>query len=163
VKATLKHLFSLILPVTVLIIVPFCIEKRLNTDNLYALYTGLLIMCLGLSVMALAISLFIRIGKGTLAPWSPTKKLIIRGIYCHVRNPMIIGVLIVLIGEAVAILSLNIFIWAVAFFISNNIYFYLYEEPDLNKKFGKEYNEYKKNVPRWIPSMKPYSPNSELR
>jgi protein-S-isoprenylcysteine O-methyltransferase Ste14 len=60
---------------------------------------------------------------------------------------MIIGVLIVLIGESVSILSLNILIWALIFFIINNVYFLVYEEPDLEKRFGNEYREYKKTYP----------------
>lgn len=113
--------------------------------------------------MTMTISLFIKIGKGTLAPWSPTRKLVIRGMYGHVRNPMIIGVLIVLIGESIAILSLNIFIWTVIFFIINNLYFVIYEEPNLEKRFGDEYQEYKKNVPRWIPRLKPFEPDPGLK
>jgi protein-S-isoprenylcysteine O-methyltransferase Ste14 len=113
--------------------------------------------------MIMTISTFIRIGKGTLAPWSPTRKLVIGGMYGYVRNPMIMGVLIVLIGESIAILSLKIFIWAVIFFIINNIFFFLYEEPNLEKKFGAEYQEYKKNVPRWIPRLKAFVPDSELK
>ena len=74
---------------------------------------------------------------------------------------MIIGVLIVLIGESVSILSLNILIWALIFFIINNVYFLVYEEPNLEKRFGNEYREYKRNVPRWIPRFKPYSTESE--
>ena len=99
-----------------------------------------------------------KILDGTLAPWSPTRKLIIRGLYAYVRNPMILGVLTVLIGESLAIMSLRIIIWAVIFFIMNNIYFILYEEPNLEKKFGDEYREYKNNVPRWLPRVKPFKP-----
>ena len=109
--------------------------------------------------MIVCISLFIRIGNGTLAPWNPTRKFVIAGPYRYVRNPMIIGVLIVLFGESVAILSFNIFLWALAFFIMNNIFFTLYEEPNLVKKFGKEYQEYKRKVSRWVPRLKPYSPD----
>lgn len=162
-KNVLKQVISLILPVTVLILVPLSIEPNISTYSISALLTGLFIVCIGLYIMTMTISTIIRIGKGTLAPWSPTRKLVTGGIYGHVRNPMITGVLIVLTGESIAILSLNIFIWAVIFFIINNIYFVLYEEPDLEKKFGAEYQEYKKNVPRWIPRRKPFIPDSELK
>jgi protein-S-isoprenylcysteine O-methyltransferase Ste14 len=100
--------------------------------------------------------LFWAFGKGTLAPWTPTQKLIIRGPYKYCRNPMISGVLFVLLGEAIVLNSVNILIIAGLFFIINTIYFILFEEPDLNERFGKEYEEYKKNVPRWIPKFKPY-------
>ena len=162
-KTIIKNIISFILPGIVLIIVPFYIEPDISIKQILALVTGLFLMCIGLFIMTLTISLFIRIGKGTLAPWSPTKKLVIKGIYGHVRNPMISGVLIVLTGESIAILSLNIFIWAVIFFIINNLYFVIYEEPNLEKRFGHEYKEYKKNVPRWIPRLKPFVPDSELK
>lgn len=157
----LKQIFSFVLPVTVLIIVPLCIEKNISMHGIIPLLAGILIIFAGLSVMIVTISMFIRIGKGTLAPWSPTRKLIIEGIYRHVRNPMIIGVLIVLTGEAISILSWNIFIWTLAFFVINNIYFLLLEEPLLENKFGEEYVDYKRNVPRWIPRIKPYNPDSK--
>ncbi|MBS1657394.1 MAG: isoprenylcysteine carboxylmethyltransferase family protein [Bacteroidetes bacterium] len=152
----LKHLFSLILPVTVLILVPLWIEDDFSINNIYALIGGSILILAGLLVIVLTISAFIRIGKGTLAPWSPTKKLVVTGIYAHVRNPMISGVLTVLLGESLAILSLSIFIWAIAFFIINNIYFLMYEEPNLGERFGEDYRQYKSKVPRWIPAMKPY-------
>lgn len=152
----LKHLFSLILPVTVLVLVPLWIEDDFSINNIYALIGGSILILAGLLVIVLTISAFIRIGKGTLAPRSPTKKLVVTGIYAHVRNPMISGVLTVLLGESLAILSLSIFIWAIAFFIINNIYFLMYEEPNLGERFGEDYRQYKSKVPRWIPAMKPY-------
>jgi protein-S-isoprenylcysteine O-methyltransferase Ste14 len=156
-----KQLSSFILPVTVSIVVPLLIEKNISAENLPALIVGVIIMLSGLVVMFFTISSFIKIGKGTLAPWSPTQKLVISGLFAYVRNPMIMGVLTVLIGESVAILSINIFTWAVHFFLINNIFFSLYEEPDLEKKFGEEYREYKKNVPRWIPRTTPFKPKAE--
>lgn len=72
---------------------------------------------------------------------------------------MILGVLIVLIGESILFLSVNIFVWAVIFFLINNIYFSLYEEPNLEERFGDEYREYKKNVLRWLPRRSPYKQN----
>jgi protein-S-isoprenylcysteine O-methyltransferase Ste14 len=161
-KNAFKQIFSFILPVTVLVLVPLYIENNISVKHIYTLITGLCIMCIGLFAMAMTISTFIRIGKGTLAPWSPTRKLITGGIYAYVRNPMIMGVLTVLAGESVTVQSSNILIWALIFFIINNIYFVFYEEPDLERKFGDEYLDYKKNVPRWIPRSKPFNPDSKL-
>lgn len=157
-KNILKQIISFILPITVLIIVPFIIEKDISVKHLSFLLVGLLFMIVGLSLMIITITSFIKIGKGTLAPWSPTKKLVIIGIFRHVRNPMIIGVIMILTGESIAIESLKIFIWAIIFFVLNTIYFILYEEPNLEKRFGNEYKDYKKNVPRWIPKIKPFIP-----
>jgi protein-S-isoprenylcysteine O-methyltransferase Ste14 len=152
----IKQIFSFILPFTVLVIVPLWIEKNRTLQTSVHLFAGLIVILTGLTVMAITISSFIRIGKGTLAPWSPTKKLVVKGLYKYVRNPMILGVFTVLLGEALSLWSQNILIWAGAFFIINTIYFIIYEEPDLEKRFGDEYREYKKQVPRWLPRVTPY-------
>ena len=159
-KNVLKQLVSFILPVTVLILVPLYIEKDISIKNVPTLLLGLLIMIIGLYAMIKSISAFIKIGKGTLAPWSPTKKLVIAGMYRYVRNPMIMGVLTVLIGESIAIMSMQILIWAGIFFLINTTYFVLYEEPDLERKFGDQYRGYKRNVRRWVPRWKPFNSNS---
>ena len=154
----IQQITSFILPITVLIIIPLLIEKDITIKLLTAFIAGLVLIAAGLWVMTLTISGFIRIGRGTLAPWSPTTKLVTSGMYAYVRNPMILGVLIVLLGEALSILSYSISILAIFFFVINNIWFLVYEEPDLQHKFGDIYKNYKKNVPRWIPRLKPWTP-----
>lgn len=157
----LKQLTSLILPVTVLILVPLAIEKDISIKTLSAFVAGLLVMLAGLVIMAITLFKFITVGKGTLAPWFPTGKLLVGGLYSYVRNPMIIGVLTILFGESIAILSLHILIWTGLFFLINQIYFLVYEEPTLEKRFGEGYRSYKNEVPRWIPRIKPYTPVEE--
>lgn len=160
-KHILKQLFSFILPITVLVIVPLWIEKHRVVDFSFRLLCGIALMAIGLIVMGLTILSFIRIGRGTLAPWSPTKKLVITGLYRHVRNPMILGVFTVLLGEALSLWSQNILIWAMCFLFINTIYFILSEEPGLEHRFGDEYRHYKKHVSRWIPRLTPYSPDEK--
>ncbi len=162
-NSVLKQLFSLILPISVLILIPLTIENNFSIGFTFYSIIGFFLVCIGLYILILTISTFIRIGKGTLAPWSPTIKLIIKGMYGYVRNPMIMGVLCVLIGESLALLSLSISIWAIIFFFINNVWFVAYEEPNLEKKFGDEYILYKKNVRRWVPKLKPYAPQIELK
>ena len=149
----IKQIFSFILPVTVLVLVPLWIEKNCTIPSAYHLFLGLALVLPGMTVMGFTITSFIGIGKGTLAPWSPTKKLVIRGLYRYVRNPMILGVLTVLLGEALCLQSKNILIWAISFFVINTIYFIVFEEPDLENRFGEEYLEYKKHVSRWWPRL----------
>ena len=161
IKNVTKQLISFILPITTLIIVPFYIVENFNIRFTIITIIGFLLLVSGLFVLILTISTFIRIGRGTLAPWSPTRKLITGGIYGYVRNPMIIGVITALIGESFVLLSFNIIIWAVMFFFINTVYFILYEEPSLEKRFGKEYMEYKRDVPRWIPRSKPFIPKKK--
>lgn len=144
------------LPITVLVLVPICIERNITFHFGIFMVIGLILMAAGLFVLIMINFAFVRIGKGTLAPWSPTKKLVTTGLYRYVRNPMILGVLTILTGESIAFLSLKILVWTVIFFFIHKIYFVVYEEKDLEKKFGDEYREYKKNVPRWIPATMPY-------
>ena len=157
-KSILKHLLSFILPVTVLIIVPISIEDHFTVNRNIITVLGFAFVLTGLTLMFLTIRMFIRIGKGTLAPWHPTRKLVTGSLYGHVRNPMILGVNTVLVGEAIIFRSWNIGIWAASFFIINTVYFILSEEPGLKKRFGDEYDEYKRNVPRWIPRWRPWKP-----
>ncbi len=102
------------------------------------------------------VSLFAIVGQGTLAPWDPPQKLVVRGIYRHVRNPMITGVLAILLGEAILFASLSLLFWSVFFLLLNAIYIPFVEEPSLERHFGQEYAQYKKHVPRWIPRLKPW-------
>jgi protein-S-isoprenylcysteine O-methyltransferase Ste14 len=157
-KPFLKHIFSFILPTTVLIIIPLLIEKKRSISFNAISILGILIMLCGLTLMFLTIRMFIRIGKGTLAPWHPTRKLVTASLYGYMRNPMILGVNIVLIGEAITFQSWPIAIWGGFFFILNTVYFIFSEEPGLVKRFGQEYEEYKRNVPRWIPRRHPWKP-----
>jgi len=159
-KSWLQQLISLVLPVTVLILIPMQVESHLVVGHPVAFFAGLLLMCIGLCVVFVTIRAFIRVGKGTLAPWSPTRTLVTGGLYGYVRNPMIEGVLLTLLGEAAAVESVTLLLWAGAFFIICNVYFVLYEEPSLRRRFGDQYLAYKQNVPRWIPRLKPFNPPS---
>jgi protein-S-isoprenylcysteine O-methyltransferase Ste14 len=161
-----KHLRAiLLLPFVVAVIIPVALLLLTGPDTLDlwpsypATRVGLPMISvpligLGLVLMAASIRLFATVGKGTLAPWAPTQRLVVQGIYRHVRNPMISGLFFVLLGEAVLAASLPLFIWFVVFVAGNAAYIPLVEEPGLVKRFGDEYLTYKQNVPRWIPRLK---------
>jgi protein-S-isoprenylcysteine O-methyltransferase Ste14 len=117
---------------------------------------GVIVIGLGLTLMASTIALFIKMGRGTLAPWDPTQKLVVYGVYRHIRNPMISGVFCILLGEAILLGSLPLFFWFASFLVGNLIYIPLAEEPGLEKRFGAEYLRYKKKVPRWLPRWRPW-------
>ena len=123
-------------------------------NNVPVFLAGLFILFLGMFLAIWTMVLNAKIGKGTLAPWSPTKKLVVEGPYRHVRNPMLSGVIMVILGEAVVFSSWGIFLWGVIFFVINTFYFIFSEEVGLEKRFGEEYVLYKKNVPRWIPRIR---------
>lgn len=152
----LRQLFSLILPLTVLVLVPLAIEDSFRLAPPWLSLAGGLVLLAGLGMFVLTLRLFVRTGKGTLAPWDPTRRLVTSGPYAYVRNPMISTVLCTLVGEALLFASRPIGIWAALFFLINNLYFVLSEEPGLRKRFGAEYEDYRKHVPRWIPRRTPW-------
>jgi protein-S-isoprenylcysteine O-methyltransferase Ste14 len=157
----LKHVSAFLLPITVLLIIPTFLQRELNMSGGLIPLLGILLMLAGYMLFTASVSMFSRLGEGTLAPWSPPRKLVTDGIYGHVRNPMISGVLFVLLGESLVFESQAIFAWFLLFFVVNNVYFSVSEEPGLLKRFGDEYATYKSNVPRWIPRGTPWHPTPQ--
>ena len=95
-------------------------------------------------------------GDGTLAPWDPPRRLVVRGPYRFVRNPMISGVIFVLFSEALILRSLPLAAWAATFLVINLIYIPLSEEPMLRARFGDDYEEYCRHVRRFLPRVRPW-------
>ena len=121
------------------------------------------LVLLGLVLMIACIRLFIRVGQGTLAPWDPTRRLVVAGPYRYTRNPMISGVLFILVGEAILLGSPALTLWAALFFTGNHFYFQWSEEPGLAKRFGEDYQPYRTHVPRWLPRPFPWTPGPNPR
>lgn len=156
-----RHLRAIaLLPLTVAVVVPGLILWRSDADlaawPLAAV--GIVLIAIGLVLVSWTVALFARIGKGTLAPWDPTSRLVVAGPYRHVRNPMISGVLAVVLGEAALFGSVPTFVWFGAAFALNAVYFPLLEEPGLHRRFGDDYEAYRANVPRWVPRLRPWEP-----
>jgi protein-S-isoprenylcysteine O-methyltransferase Ste14 len=118
---------------------------------------GTALIAVGVVLVVWTIWLFSTAGEGTLAPWDPTAKLVVRGPYRHVRNPMISGVAFVLAGEAALLGSKSLALWFAAVVGVNAVYIPLVEEPGLRRRFGAEYDAYAENVPRWLPRLTPWS------
>jgi protein-S-isoprenylcysteine O-methyltransferase Ste14 len=167
-KNFLRHLSSFIAPVVFCFILPYFIvgyESRLYNRPSAApstplLVLGLLISLAGLILLVVMVRMFILIGQGTIMPWDPTRHLVVSGPYAHVRNPMILSVITIQAGEAIAFFSPIMALLASLFFVINTVYFIYSEEPGLEKRFGTAYLEYKRNVPRWLPRLKPWRPVS---
>jgi protein-S-isoprenylcysteine O-methyltransferase Ste14 len=123
---------------------------------------GALLAAHGLFLIGWTVSLFARVGRGTLAPWDPTSRLVVTGPYRHVRNPMISGVLILLLGEAALLGSLPVLVWFGCVLAVNAVYIPLVEEPGLVRRFGSDYEHYRANVPRWLPRPRPWDPQHDL-
>ncbi|MDR2769607.1 MAG: isoprenylcysteine carboxylmethyltransferase family protein [Puniceicoccales bacterium] len=147
----------ILLPFNVLVIVPAIVlyfsDYNWAMQDILGMVTGTLLLIIGLFLAGWTMRLFVKIGKGTAAPWDPPQKLVVVGPYCYVRNPMITSVLIMLIAESLLLGSWYIFGWFIVFFLGNIVYFPFFEEKDLKKRFGENYLQYKHNVPRWIPRL----------
>lgn len=118
-------------------------------------YLGLAPIVLGVVIYLFCSGSFVYVGKGTPIPFTPTKELIVTGLYRFVRNPLYIAGVLVLAGEAILFQSLGIFIYCLVMFVVFNVHV-LMEESLLGEKFGARYEQYCKSVPRWIPRFKPY-------
>ena len=167
----LRHLASILaLPVTVIIILPVLLVSLFSYVPLWGfpfhaamflLVAGMVLIGLGAILLYSTILDFIRKGDGTVAPWDPTRNLIVTGFYSRVRNPMHIGVFLILIGENFIVGSISLTIWTWLFIFGNLIYIPIIEEQKLAERFGDKYLIYKKNVPRWIPRLSSWKPNSK--
>ena len=166
-STALRHLLAiLLLPTMVTVVVPrWMLTAFANRDSRWpgdgwswiAWTLGGLLLLAGLGLVTWCIDLFVRVGKGTLAPWDPTSNLVAVGPYRYTRNPMITGVATILTGEAVLFGSWRLALWALTFIVFNHVYFLLVEEPGLERRFGESYLDYKRAVPRWIPRVRPRS------
>lgn len=113
-------------------------------------YFGAIVFVIGFVIMLSCIISFAVKGQGTLSPADPTRRLVISGLYRFSRNPMYVGVTMILIGEAIFFQSVYLWIYSLSVFLAFNIFIMLHEEPRLRKDFGEEYNRYCQNVRRWI-------------
>ena len=168
--AVLRHLFAIAaLPFVMAVVIPVWLSRRYQSSPtpdvptltilfILAKVAGLGFILVGLFLFIHSVRRFATDGKGTLAPWDPPRNLVIRGPYRFVRNPMISGVIFILVGEALFLLSLPHALWTLTFFAINAVYIPLLEEPQLRHRFGAEYEEYCENVPRLIPRLKPWQP-----
>lgn len=97
---------------------------------------------------------FALIGGGTPAPIAPTKDLVVRGLHRFVRNPMYVGVGLIIGGQAWLFHSLHTAIYLACFGLIVHLFVLFYEEPTLRKQFGEEYERYRERVPRWVPRIR---------
>jgi protein-S-isoprenylcysteine O-methyltransferase Ste14 len=110
---------------------------------------GMFITATGTAIAVWCVFTFVLVGRGTPAPFDPPRRLVIRGPYRFVRNPMYIGAILTLLGVALFYRSLSILIYAGMFFLATHLFVVLYEEPTLRRTFGSDYETYCGRVNRW--------------
>jgi len=99
---------------------------------------------------------FIVIGRGTLMPAVPTEHLVVSGLYRYVRNPMYVGVFMVIAGEAMLLRSRSVALELAYVLLGMELFVRFYEEPKLSRTFSGEYTTYRSNVRRWLPRLTPW-------
>jgi protein-S-isoprenylcysteine O-methyltransferase Ste14 len=165
-----RHLISVLLfPATMTLLIPALIVdwadlRRLDVGS--ALTVGLvtvggLLIAAGLAMLVWTVLLFNRVGKGTLGlgkVMGEPVHLVVRGPYRHVRNPMISGVLAILLGEAAVAASGGLLLWFAIFLTFQLLAIRFWEEPHLARRYGSDYLIYRQNVPRWIPRISAWAP-----
>jgi protein-S-isoprenylcysteine O-methyltransferase Ste14 len=124
---------------------------------------GVALLVFGIPVLAESIARFVWKGRGTLTPMVPTRHLVISGLYRYVRNPMYVGVISIILGEAVVLGSGDVLIYAAVVALGFHLFVVLYEEPTLRRAYGSEYRDYCTRVRRWIPRLTPAPPSPGRR
>jgi protein-S-isoprenylcysteine O-methyltransferase Ste14 len=145
--------FALLVPGTVLGLIPFILVRYMGEqfDLGHIRVLGLIPLVLGIGIIMWCFIDFIRHGRGTPAPYDPPRRLVIGGLYRHVRNPQYIGVVLVVMGEAIFSGSLVLLGYAAFLAICYHLFVRFYEEPTLQRLFGEEYARYCAAIPRWLP------------
>ena len=148
-------LFTLLQPGVVVVLLPYLIltsrgDELLPANWSITHFAGTALIIAGGVIMVTCILRFITEGKGTISPLDPTKKLIVRGLYRYSRNPMYVGVMLILTGETLFWWSPALALYAAVVFIAFNLFILLHEEPRLRRVFGPEYESYMRQVRRWI-------------
>jgi len=151
-------IFTIFVPGAVTVLIPYWILTRnfavASSHWGMPQYLALLPALLGMSIYFRCVWDFASFGRGTPAPIDPPKVLVVRGLYRYVRNPMYVGVLLLLLGEAAFFGSWALVRYAVWFFIAVHLFVVFYEEPSLRHKFGESYERYCQSVRRWIPGKR---------
>src|ERR1700737_637345 len=150
-------LFTVLVPGTVTIYVPRRILLSRSGNDVLPIgplrYLGAALLAAGAAVYLWCAWDFATAGRGTPAPIDPPRRLVVRGLYRNVRNPMYLGILLLLGGEALLFRSRALLAYAALVFLFFFVFVVAYEEPALRRKFGQDYERYCDRVPRWIPQF----------
>ncbi len=140
----------IVLPGNVGGVIPwFLVDHPIHLLQGAPLLAALTALALGLAIVTRCVLDFALRGRGTLAPVDPPKKLVVSGLYRYSRNPMYVGVLLILLSEAALCRSRALLIYSAIVTAIFNLWTVFYEEPRLRKSFGSEYEDYCRRIGRW--------------
>ena len=139
-------------PTIVAGLVPWFLTRWEADDPATALrVAGAALIAIGSSLVLETTTRFALQGRGTPAPFAAPDRFVARGSYRVVRNPMYVGVLALIVGQALLLGREVLLVWAGAAALLFHIFVVLHEEPELRKRFGAEYEDYRRRVGRWLP------------
>lgn len=151
--------FTIIVPGTVAFWLPFAVldAARLVMPSKWSVvqFAALVPLAIGAAIFARCVWDFLTRGRGIPLPIDHPKQLVVSGLYRYVRNPMYLGVLLFLLGEALFLQYPAFVLYTAVWFAFVNLFVLLYEEPNLRRKFGHSYAGYTAAVGRWVPG-RPY-------
>ena len=119
---------------------------------------GVILLLAGVIVLVQAFVRFVVEGFGTPAPIAAPERLVVGGVYRYVRNPMYMAVLAAIVGQALLLGRLGLLLYAAAMWLIAAAFVRFYEEPTLTRRFGAEYEAYRRAVPAWWPRLRPWKP-----
>jgi protein-S-isoprenylcysteine O-methyltransferase Ste14 len=131
------------------------------SPRVFKSHFGAMLIIVGGSILLSSVISFYRRGRGTLAPWDPPNHLVVQDLYCFNRNPMYVGVVMLVFGWA--LLTGNLWNYTYSVFIPIIFHFrvVLYEEREMERLFGKEWETYRNAVPRWGVRIRPFKSSVE--
>jgi protein-S-isoprenylcysteine O-methyltransferase Ste14 len=151
--------FFLMAPCIVAGLLPWLILDRYRLPlsmSLACIVIGCILIAVAILVLLHSFARFALEGLGTPAPVAPTEKLVVGGIYRHVRNPMYVAVLSIIAGQALLFASWAVLLYGVVMGIAMAAFVHFYEEPTLVRRYGVEYETYRRAVPGWLPRLTPW-------
>ena len=148
-------IFFILAPGMVAGFIPLALLRTgLQVQTGFLAYAAFPLWVIGTTVLIWCFWDFLVKGKGTPAPIDPPKELVVSGLYKYVRNPMYVGILLVILGHFLWFGFWNLLIYAAVMFAAFSAFVIFYEEPTLKRNFGAAYEDYLKRVPRWIPKFR---------
>ena len=120
---------------------------------------GVILLVAGLIVLVQAFVRFVVEGLGTPAPIAAPERLVVGGLYRYVRNPMYMAVLAAIVGQGLLLGQLGLLLYAAALWLVSAAFVRWYEEPTLTRRFGADYEAYRRAVPAWWPRLRPWEPS----
>jgi protein-S-isoprenylcysteine O-methyltransferase Ste14 len=155
-----SFVFLVLVPGVVAGLGPWWVAERTGGADmpLGARVAGIALVVTGAALLLHAFAAFVVEGAGTPAPVAPTERLVVGGLYRHVRNPMYLAVGAIIVGQALISGSVALVVYAAVFFAVVDAFVRWHEEPALARRYGGEYDAYRADVRRWRPRVRPRSP-----